>query len=336
MTPPVLEVEHLHVQIPTERGVVRAVDDVSFSVAEGEALGLVGESGCGKTSTLKAIVGLLPRSVHITGGRILFSGRDLAAMRESQLREVRGRSISMIFQEPMTALNPLMRVGAQIAEVPHVSLGFSQARAYERAVQLMRRVGIPDPERRARSFPHELSGGMRQRVMIAIALSCEPKIILCDEPTTALDVTIQDQILKILSSLQQEEGLSLVYVSHDLAVVAQLCQSVAVMYAGQIVETGPVGEVFYEPRHPYTLGLLRAVPSFERVQASLTAIPGTPPDLANRPFGCPFHPRCPYQQEDCLEGDFPLRSLGPSRATACIHPSACVNSLLQDPVIAGA
>jgi oligopeptide/dipeptide ABC transporter ATP-binding protein len=333
---PLLDVQNLHVQIPTERGVVRAVDDVSFPLAEGEALGLVGESGCGKTSTLKAIVGLLPRSVHITEGRILFAGQDLAAMRESQLRDVRGRSISMIFQEPMTALNPMMRVGTQIAEVPRVALGYSRAQANERAVDLMRRVGIPDPDRRARSFPHELSGGMRQRVMIAIALSCEPKIILCDEPTTALDVTIQDQILKILASLQQEEGLSLVYVSHDLAVIAQLCQRVAVMYAGQIVETGLVSEVFYQPRHPYTLGLLRAVPSFERVRASLTAIPGTPPDLADRPSGCPFHPRCPYQQEDCLEGEFPLIPLESHRATACIHPSACIDSLLREPVITGA
>jgi oligopeptide/dipeptide ABC transporter ATP-binding protein len=310
-----------------------AVDGVSFEVAQGDALGLVGESGCGKTSTLKAILGLLPRSARITSGRVLFGGHDLAGMDESQLQTIRGRAVSMIFQEPMTALNPLMRVGAQIAEVPQVALGYGTAQAHERAIELMRRVGIPDPERRARAYPHELSGGMRQRVMIAIALSCEPKLILCDEPTTALDVTIQDQILKILSSLQLEEGLSIVYVSHDLAVVAQLCQTVAVMYAGQIIETGLVREVFCEPRHPYTLGLLRAVPSFERVRASLAAIPGRPPDLAAPPPGCRFHPRCPFRQDDCVEGEFPLIPIGPGRATACIHPSSCAESLRHDPVL---
>ena len=226
-------------------------------------------------------------------------------------------------------------VGEQIAEGPLVRLGYSRRRAHERALELMRLVGIPDPEERAEAYAHELSGGMRQRVMIAIALSLEPKLILCDEPTTALDVTIQDQILKLLASLREQLHVSIVFVSHDLAVIAQTCSRVAVMYAGQVVETGPVESVFREPRHPYTLGLLRSVPDVDDRRDVLATIPGAPPDLADPPSGCRFHPRCPFAQDDCIEGDFPLRSLGGGRETACIHHDRAAEDVRREPVIAG-
>jgi oligopeptide/dipeptide ABC transporter ATP-binding protein len=269
-------------------------------------------------------------------GQVLFEGEDLVTASPSRLRQIRGGSIAMIFQEPMTALNPVMRVGDQIAEGPLVHLGLSRTAARERALDLMRRVGIPDPVRRASAYPHELSGGLRQRIMIAIALACDPKVILCDEPTTALDVTIQDQILKLLLNLRNEFGVSVVFVTHDLAVVAETCERVAVMYAGQIVETGMVDEVFRAPRHPYTLGLLRSVPDFDSVQDSLSAIQGAPPDLVLPPPGCRFHPRCPFAQEDCLSGEFPLRPLSAGRATACIHSEACVADVERRPVVADA
>ena len=284
---------------------------------------------------LRALVGLLPRAATLAGGEIVFEGVDLAAAGPETLRAVRGRSISMIFQEPMTALNPVMRVGEQIAEGPLVRLGYSRRRARERALELMRLVGIPDPEERGEHYAHELSGGMRQRVMIAIALSMEPKLILCDEPTTALDVTIQDQILKLLASLRERLQVSVVFVSHDLAVIAQTCRRVAVMYAGQVVETGPVESVFREPRHPYTLGLLRSVPDVDDLREVLATIPGAPPDLANPPSGCRFHPRCPFAQDDCVEGEFPLRSLDGERATACIHHQLAAEDVRREPVIAG-
>jgi len=335
MSEALLELRDLRVEIPTPRGVVRAVDGASFRVAAGETVGLVGESGCGKSMTLRAILGLLPGPGRIVGGEVLYGGTDLLQLPKARLRALRGREISMIFQEPATALNPVVRIGDQIAEVPLARLGYSRRRASARAIELMRLVGISDPERRARAYPHELSGGMRQRVMIAIALSCQPKLVLCDEPTTALDVTIQDQILKLLLGLQQREGLSLVFVTHDLAVVAQTCASLAVMYAGQIVETGPIETVFREPRHPYTLALLRSVPDFENVRGSFYAIPGAPPDLVSPPSGCRFHPRCPLVQGDCVEGEFPLRPLPHARATACIHHEAAVESARREPVLHG-
>jgi oligopeptide/dipeptide ABC transporter ATP-binding protein len=312
--------------------VLRVVDGVSFGVAAGESLGLVGESGCGKTTILRAILGLLPRNATVSG-RMLFAGEDLLDRRGGALRRRRGKAISMIFQEPMTALNPLMRAGQQIAEAMEINLGHSKQRANGEAVDLMRRVGISDAERRARAYPHELSGGMRQRVMIAMALSCHPQLILCDEPTTALDVTVQDQILSILATLQREERMSTVYVTHDLAVVADVCQRVAVMYAGQIIEIGSVDNVFREPRHPYTLGLLRSVPRFGSVQPTLQAIPGSPPDLLDPPSGCRFRPRCLWAEDDCREGAFPLQATGERRASACIHAERCVESVAREPVM---
>jgi oligopeptide/dipeptide ABC transporter ATP-binding protein len=250
---------------------------------------------------------------------VLLEGVDLTQLDNAQLNKIRGPKLAMIFQEPMSALNPVMRVGQQIAEGPQVHLGMNRAQSAERALELMRRVGIPDPERRFRSFPHEFSGGMRQRVMIAIALSCEPSLILCDEPTTALDVTIQDQILRLLARLCRESGTSLVFVTHDLPVVAQVCHQLAVMYAGQIVEQGTVQEVLTEPCHPYTLGLVRSAPDVDHPRSSLVAIPGAPPSLITPPSGCRFHPRCKFAEEDCTVIEPPMRQLESGRSTACLH-----------------
>ena len=319
---PLLEVRDLRVEIAGARGAVHAVNGVSFAVNDGETMGLVGESGSGKTITLRSILRLLPSGARITGGEIRYRGTDLTRLSERALGEIRGRRIGMVFQEPMSALNPVMRVGDQIAEGPMAHLGHSRARAGRYAVELLERVGIPDAERRARSYPHELSGGMRQRVMIAIAMACNPELILCDEPTTALDVTVQDQILELLRELCSSTGTGLVYVTHDLAVVAQTCQTITVMYAGQIIESGPVDDLLDRPRHPYTLGLLRSVPDVAQRRA-LVPIPGRPPDLVRLPSGCPFHPRCELATDECRSGDFPLRAVSGSRLTACIHDERC-------------
>ena len=311
---PILSLRDLRVEIPTPRGVVKAVDGVTLDVPRGGSLGLVGESGCGKSMTLRAVMGLLPGAAHIAGGEVVFDGEALSPR---SLDDLRGTSIGMVFQEPMTALNPVMRVGDQIAEGPRVRLGKSASEARARALELIRLVGIPDPERRYRAYPHELSGGLRQRIVIAIALACEPKLLLCDEPTTALDVTIQDQILHLLARLRGETGVSMVLVTHDLAVVAQTCERVAVMYAARIVETGTVAEVFGAPRHPYTRALLRSVPDFDERRAHLESIVGMPPDLVRPPTGCRFHPRCEIAHADCAEVDPSLVELGERRATAC-------------------
>ncbi len=330
MTGQMLEVRDLHVRIASNRGTVRAVDGVSLEVAKGEALGLVGESGSGKSMTLRAILGVLPAEARVTSGQILLDGVDLVPLGNAELNRIRGPKMAMIFQEPMSALNPVMRVGQQIAEGPQIHMGLNRARAAEHALELMHRVGIPDPQRRFRAYPHEFSGGMRQRVMIAIALSCQPEIILCDEPTTALDVTIQDQILRLLAQLCQESGVSLVFVTHDLPVVAQVCQRVAVMYGGQLVETGNVREVLLDPRHPYTLGLVRSAPDFEYVRDSLVPIPGSPPSLVSPPSGCRFHPRCQFAEEDCRVSDTPLRLLPGGRSTACLHYERCLEAVAAD------
>jgi len=323
----VLEVIDLHVEIASRRGVVRAVDGVSLEVPAGHAVGVVGESGSGKSMTLRAVLGVLPPEAKITAGQVLLDGQDLTHLSNTQLNRVRGPKIAMIFQEPMSALNPVMRVGAQIAEGPQVHLGMNRAQAGERALDLMRRVGIPDPERRYRAYPHEFSGGMRQRVMIAIALSCDPSVVLCDEPTTALDVTIQDQILRLLTRICRESGTSLVFVTHDLPVVAQVCDQLAVMYAGQIVERGAVKEVLTRPSHPYTLGLVRSAPDVDRVRSSLVAIPGSPPSLINPPTGCRFHPRCSFAEQDCETTMPPLKPISAGRATACLHYERCLEAL---------
>lgn len=317
--PVLLEVRHLTVDLVSRGRTVRAVDDVSFVVMTGEALGVVGESGSGKTTLLRAILGLLPPHSRVRGGEILFDGRDLVGLRKQALTEIRGKSIGMIFQDPMTALNPVMRVVDQIAELPRRRLGQSAGQARASAMQLMTAVGIPDPRRRASAFPHELSGGMRQRVVIAMALAGKPRLLLCDEPTTALDVTIQDQILRLLSKARSDIGAGMVYVTHDLSVIAQTCRRVAVMYAGQLIESGSVEALFANPRHPYTRGLLESLPEKMSPGKVLMPIAGSPPDLSDPPVGCRFHPRCPFVSVDCLQGNFPLLDLGDDRATACIH-----------------
>jgi oligopeptide/dipeptide ABC transporter ATP-binding protein len=316
MNAPVLEIEDLHVDFVSPRGAVHAVRGVSAAVGAGEFLGIVGESGCGKSTLLRAILGLLPPGARITSGDVRFKGH---ALRGAGMRAIRGREIAMVFQDPLTALNPVMPVGEQIAEAPWRRLDYTRRRARERALELMRRVGIPAAERRFAAYPHELSGGLRQRVLIAIALSAEPDVLLCDEPTTALDVTIQAQILRLLRGISEEKHLSVVYVTHDLAVVAQFCHRVAVMYAGQFVETGAVSAVFGEPRHPYTAGLIASVPDVDHVKNALDPIPGAPPDLVAPPAGCAFHPRCRFRQSDCVMGDFSLLPLPADRATACRH-----------------
>jgi peptide/nickel transport system ATP-binding protein len=318
--PLLLEVQHLTTQIPTARGVLTAVSDVSFQLEAGEIFGIVGESGSGKSMTCRSILRLVPPPGRVVGGQVFYQGIDLLALPESKMHRIRGKEISMIFQDPMVVLNPVLPVGLQLRETL-LEHGIATARDAEaRAVELLRLVGIAAPESRLRNYPHEFSGGMCQRVVIAIALACQPHIILADEPTTALDVTIQDQILKLLMRLQQEFQMSLILVTHNMGVVAQTCQRVAVMYAGQIVELADTAALFHEPRHPYTQGLLNCVPrrSAAVEQRPLTPIPGVPPDLVQPPPGCRFHPRCPIAGTECKSGDFPLREVGPGHYSACI------------------
>jgi oligopeptide/dipeptide ABC transporter ATP-binding protein len=320
MTEPLLEISHLDIVFHTARGAVHAVKDVSLTVHPGEVLGLVGESGSGKSVTCRAILQLNPTPPgEVREGRIRYLGRDLLHMPRRELEQVRGAQISMIFQDPMSALNPVVRVGDQIAEAMVVHGLCSLREARDRAVELLRRVGIPAADKRARQFPHNLSGGMRQRVVIAMALACTPQLILADEPTTALDVTVQDQILQLLLHLKEQTGAGLLLVTHDLAVVAQTCDRVAVMYAGRIVETGPTAEVLLNPKHPYTQGLVGSVPSVDRGGQRLTPIPGSLPDLVSPPAGCLFAPRCARAEARCrADGDFSLLPVAPNHATACL------------------
>ena len=328
MTDPLLDVVDLSVAVASRGNDVRVVDGISFSVAPGDTLALVGESGSGKTMALRAIANLLPRNARVVSGRIDFAGHDLEGLGSGALRRAIGREIGFVFQEPMTALNPLMRVGEQIAEGPMVHEGLDRAAGNRRAVEMLELVGVPDPAGRARAYPHELSGGLRQRVMIAVALACSPRLLLCDEPTTALDVTIQAQILRLLQRLQAETGVAIVFVTHDLAVVAERFHRLTVMYAGKVVESGPVAATLAAPRHPYTLGLISAIPGAGAPGSRLGAIPGTAPDLAEPPAGCRFHPRCPIAQPECTQAEPPLEPLPDGRATACIRHEVCARELL--------
>ncbi len=322
MAEPLLRVEDLVTAFHSDEGVVRAVDGVSFDVPDGGTLGVVGESGCGKSVTSLSVMRLLPEPAGvIERGRVLFEGRDLVTLPEREMRGLRGNRISMIFQEPMTSLNPVHRVGRQIGEAVRLHRNASRAEADERAVEMLRLVGIPAPAERARAYPHELSGGMRQRVMIAMALACEPRLLIADEPTTALDVTIQAQILELLMKLKDELGMSILFITHDLGVVAELTDEVLVMYAGKVVERAPTATLFREPLHPYTRGLLASIPGFSEATIAdgkrrLPTIAGMVPDLRDLPRGCRFQDRCDRVQDRCREAEPPLEDLG-GRRVAC-------------------
>jgi oligopeptide/dipeptide ABC transporter ATP-binding protein len=314
-----LDVRGLRTHFHTSVGVIRAVDGVSWDVRKGETVALVGESGCGKSVSALSVMRLVSRPAgRIEAGEILFKGRNLLALSEEEMRQVRGREIGMIFQEPMTSLNPVLTVGRQLTEPLEVHLNMNRAESQARAVELLSLVGIPDGARRLRQFPHQFSGGMRQRIMIAMALACNPALILADEPTTALDVTIQAQILELMKSLSRRLGVAILMITHNLGVVARYADRVNVMYAGKIVERATAREIYANPRHPYTLGLLRSVPRLDEPRrAKLQPISGQPPDLSRLPAGCSFAPRCAYVIERCRHETPPLDPVTPDHVSAC-------------------
>ena len=315
---PLLAVEDLVTTFETSDGLIRAVDGVGFHVEQGETVALVGESGCGKSVTALSLMRLVQAPAgRIASGRILMDGVDLVQLPEAEMRKVRGARIAMIFQEPMTSLNPVLTIGFQVAEAVQLHRGLSRDAAWKEAVTMLELVEIPDPAQRASAYPHQLSGGMRQRVMIAMALSCSPELLIADEPTTALDVTIQAQILELLDGLRSRLGMALLLITHDLGVVAERAERVLVMYAGRVVEEGPVGEVFADPQHPYTRGLLRSVPRLGRPHAKLETIPGFVPRLSELPSGCRFRNRCELAQADCAHLDPQLETFAPGRRAAC-------------------
>ncbi|XOQ47805.1 MAG: Oligopeptide transport ATP-binding protein OppD [Eubacteriales bacterium] len=313
-----LEVENLHVHIKTQLGVVQAVRGVSFSLEKGETLAIVGESGSGKSITVKGIMGLLPNNGRVAEGVVRMEGRELTTLPEREMQKIRGEEISMIFQDPMTSLNPTMTVGKQIMEVIHEHHPeLSKETLKERAIEQIRLVGLSNPETRFGQYPHQLSGGMRQRVIIAIALACNPKILIADEPTTALDVTIQAQILDLMKELQGKIDTSIILITHNLGVVANIADRVAVMYGGRLVETGGLRDLFYETAHPYTKGLLASIPKLHEHNQQLFSIPGTPPDLMDPPKGCPFAARCPHTMKVCQEYMPEYTNLSGTHKAAC-------------------
>jgi oligopeptide transport system ATP-binding protein len=316
--PPILEVEDLVTRFHTPEGTVFAVNGVSFSLHEGETLGVVGESGCGKSVTMLSILQLIPRPPgEIVRGRALFHDDDLIHLNPEEIRHVRGAQIAMVFQDPMTSLNPVITIGKQVAESLILHMGMNKSEATKRVVELLQLVGIPEPEKRLDQYPHQFSGGMRQRVMIAIALSCNPQILIADEPTTALDVTIQAQIVDLVKKLRDEIGMSIIWITHDLGIVAGLAQRVLVMYAGYIIEEANVKDVYASPQHPYTLGLLKSLPRLDASDRQrLITIPGLPPLLFQEPVGCPFAPRCPFVFDRCNENP-PLMDVGIDHRAAC-------------------
>jgi peptide/nickel transport system ATP-binding protein len=336
-TDPVLSVEGLETQFPTARGTVRAVDGVDLTIEPGEVVGLVGESGSGKSVLAESIVGIVESPGEVVGGDVVFDGESLLDLPERRRQEIRGGRISMVFQDPMNSLNPTLTVGEQIAETVRLhqdvgestSLGAEMKRkivgaakngeAWRRAIEMLEAVEIPEPEARATDFPHEFSGGMRQRAMIAMALSCEPDLLVADEPTTALDVTIQAQILEELTSLQAAFDTAILLITHDLAVIAEACDRVNVMYAGEIVERAPTVELFADPSHPYTQGLIASTPQLDHPDRELTPIEGSVPDLIDVPWACHFAPRCPESERDCFEVDPDFRSVGPDHEAACLR-----------------
>ena len=318
---PLLSVEGLRVEFWTRRGTVRAVNGVSLDIAPGETVGLVGESGCGKSVTALAILGILPRAGRAVSGTAMFGGQDLLHLPDREMRRIRGREIAMIFQDPMSSLNPVLTVGRQIREPLETHFGTTRRDAEARTVELLERVGIPSANARARDFPHQFSGGMRQRVMIAMALACKPKLLIADEPTTALDVTIQAQILDLLRELVREEGTALILITHDLGVVAGMCERVNVMYAGMFMETGSAEQIFTRPRNPYTLGLLESVPRLDAGRRQrLKPIEGIPPNMLRPLLACPFAPRCTYEVDRSRQEVPPLEEVEPGHRVACFNP----------------
>ena len=325
---PLLDVRGLVTEFHSSEGVFKAVDGVSFSVARGETLGIVGESGCGKSVTSLSVMGLIPRPPgKIPAGEIVFEGRDLLTLSSRQMRDVRGNDISMIFQEPMTSLNPVYTVGQQIMEGILLHEDISEAEARERAIEMLRLVRIPSPEGRVDDYPHQMSGGMRQRVMIAMALACNPKLLIADEPTTALDVTIQAQILDLMRDLRERTGTAIMLITHDLGVIAELADRVVVMYAGKVVEEARVGDLFTDPQHPYTLGLLGSIPKMDVDEVRLATIEGSVPNPYNMPAGCKFNPRCPFADDKCRQEVPALIEVKPG------HKVACWKAPLEDTIL---
>ncbi len=319
----ILELRDLKTHFHTPEGVVKAVDGVSYTLNAGETLGVVGESGCGKSVTALSILGLIPQPPGVIfGDGIHFDGRDLTTLPQRELRHIRGNQISMIFQEPMTSLNPVLTIGFQIAEALTLHQGMTWNEAMDRAVEMLDLVGIPLPRQRVKEYPHQLSGGMRQRAMIAMALSCHPKILLADEPTTALDVTIQAQILDLMQQLKEETGTAIILITHDLGLVAETCERIVVMYAGKVVEEAPVDDIFENPLHPYTVGLLNSIPKLRTTprhgeRMRLQEIPGIVPSLNRLPTGCTFNPRCPKAFDDCVRQEPELREVAPGHQVRC-------------------
>ena len=319
-TGPLLDVRDLRVQFSTEDGLVEAVDGVSFSVDRGETLAVVGESGSGKSVTSLAIMGLVPNPPgRIASGEILLDGRDLVKLTDPQMRAVRGNEVAMIFQDPMTALNPVFTIGNQLREPLSLHQGMRKDQANRRAAELLRQVGIGDGDRRLDDYPHQFSGGQRQRIMIAMALACNPAVLIADEPTTALDVTVQAQILDLMQQLQRDFGSGIILITHDLGIVARMADRVAVMYAGRLVEQGTAEEIFGDPQHPYSIGLIDSIPRLDGDRdARLMPIPGNPPSLIEKPPGCAFHPRCRFRRPECSVVTPPVRQIGPGHTSACV------------------
>jgi peptide/nickel transport system ATP-binding protein len=318
---PVLEISELKTYIRQRKGVVHAVDGISLTIEQGETVGLVGESGCGKSMTAMSVMKLLPNGGYIAGGTVKLDGRDLVPLDDDEMRKIRGNDIAVIFQDPMTSLNPTMTIGNQIAETLRIHRGWRSSQAMARAEEVLRVVGMPRPTERLQQYPHQLSGGLRQRVMIAMALACEPKLLIADEPTTALDVTIQAQILSLLDSLKREFKMAILLITHDMGVIAGRADRVCVMYAGKIVEEAGIDELFAQVRHPYTEALLQSIPKVDQDQSqALYSIPGIPPDLTNPPSGCRFHPRCRYATTECKGLEPSLDGDDSEHVYACYHP----------------
>ena len=323
---PLLDIKNLRTTFSTQVGQVRAVRGLNLTVDYGESVGIVGESGSGKSVSMLSVMGLLPVNAHVNADSIMFDGRELMTMDEREKRKMHGSEIGMVFQDPMTSLNPLHTIGMQLMEPIKLHMGLNKAQARERALEMMKLVNIPSPESRLKQYPHEFSGGMRQRVMIAIALACNPKLIIADEPTTALDVTIQAQILELMQGLKNQLNTSIIMITHDLGVIASMCSRIVVMYGGCVAETGTTREIFYSPKHPYTWGLLRSIPKaqMDGTHSKLLPIPGTPPDMLRPPKGCPFAPRCPYAMQICREYMAPETVLSDTHRVSChlMHKNA--------------